>query len=264
MLTKLRLFSTMFALDKTYKKSLFMDAANTPTPPSSSSTKTLKSPVIVCNSWGNYHVYPGTVEFARKLLEDTLMSSDSVTPTCVKIMNTLNTSKERPQDLTIPYLVSDGVVLQGMKDLLELGRGQASQAFCQLAAYGEPKKGAKLEFTKAQRNELVLWAFENKFKVETATARDLEKTRPEQSLSFMDGLVHRAGGRTIKYEYESDMQNAKELQTLLYGTWKPAAKIESIIQRYLKFLNDHSHRDQNYHLGVMETPVMGSAEITAD
>jgi hypothetical protein len=223
---------------------------------STTSAKPLKSPVIVCDSWGNYYVYPATIEFAKKLVQDKIDELGETTVAGMGVLKGRKAFAANPDDLTIPYLVSDDVVLRGMKDLLSLEVGQESRALYRLATPGTLEKDIKLQTTKAQRDELVLWSFENKFNAASASASDLEKTRPEKSLSFMSGIVSRANGHPLKYVYGSDMDDAEELQSLLYGTWKPTAKIENVVQRYLTLLNNYCHRDEKYHLGVMEFPLV--------
>jgi len=213
-----------------------------------------KSPVIVCDSWGNYYVYPATIEFAKKLIQDKIDELDEERIPGIGVLNNRKAFAANPDDLSIPYMVSDDVVLRGMKDLISLEVGQESRALYRLATTGPIGKDIKLKTTKAQRDELVLWSFENKLKVESASTSDLEKTRPEKSLSFMSGIISRAKSHPIKYIYASDMDEAEELKVLLHGSWKPTAKIENIVQSYLTLLNNYCHRDEKYHLGVMEFP----------
>lgn len=213
-----------------------------------------KAPVIVCNSWGSYHVYPATIEFARKLVQDKIAELGEATVAGLGVLKTQKEFADNPGDLSVPYLVSDDFVLRGMRDLLSLELGQESRALYRLATPGPLEEDIKLSTTKVQRDELVLWCFENKVSVESATASDLEKTRPEKSLSFMAGPVSRANGHPLKYVYASATDEAAELKVLLYGTWKPTAKVENVVQRYLTLLNRYCHRDETYHLGLMETP----------
>lgn len=217
--------------------------------------KPVESPVIVCDSWGSFHVYPATVDFARKLVQDKLAElGDGVGG--IAVMKARKALADAPKDLSVPYLVADSLVVRAMKDILDSEIGQESRALYRLATVGPLDKESKLPVTKAIRDELVLWAFDNKFDAKRASAPELERTRPEAALSFMAGTLSRADGHPVKYVYDADVAEADELQLLLHGTWKPTATVENVVNRYLEVLNRYTHRDEKYHLGVMETPAV--------
>lgn len=210
-----------------------------------------ESPVIICNGYGNYRVYPATIELARKLVEDKIADLEEEI-TGMDLLKIRRAFSGNSDDLTIPYLVSDIVVLRGMTDLLSFDIGSESRALYLLSTSGTLEKNIKLQITKAVRDEFVLWSFENKFDIKSASYCDLERTRPENNLSFMSGIVSRAKGHPIKYVCAEDMDDADELHILLYGNWKSTAKVENVVQRYLSYLNTLCSRDEEYNLGVME------------
>ena len=214
------------------------------------SKTTAKTPVIVYNGWGNFHVYPATLERAKAFLED---HKDNFRETQA-LMEKLRKSNKEPDGTNMAYVVSDDVVLRAFKDLLTLKEGDPSRALYRLMHTGVIEKGVTVPVLKNHQNELVLWAFENGYDLKEGSgyARLLEKLRPEKSLSFMAGLVQRAKGRPIEYIAADELDQAEELGLLLHGTWKPTAKIENIVQRYLTFLNQFSHRDERYEIGWFE------------
>lgn len=223
-------------------------------PPATPEPPTAQSPVIVHYGWGGYSVYPATIDLARTLVKDKIAELGEDAVAGMRVLNTLKIFRATPEDLAIPYLVSEDVVLKAMKDVLSFEVGQASGALYRVATPGPLEKGATLTVTKAVRDELVLWAFDNKFDVSTATAPKLNSTGPEKTLSFLAGIVSRAKGHPCQYAYASDMAESDELQVLLYSAWKPTAKVENVVQRYLSLLNTYCSRDEQYNLGVMETP----------
>lgn len=214
--------------------------------------KTIKTPVIVYNGWGNYNVYQATIDFARNLLNEKLEELGEQIINGVKVLNLRKSFKDNPNDISIPYQVSDSVVLRAMSEILTLDVGNESRALYRVATSGVLEQNVKLPITKQIREELILWNFDKKFEVKNASALDLEKVRPEY-LSFMAGIVSRAKGHPIQYVLDTDMEEADEIQILLNSKWKPEAKIENIVQRYLTFINNYCHRDEKYNIGVMES-----------
>jgi hypothetical protein len=214
--------------------------------------ETIKSPVIVCNSWGNYHVYPANIDFARDLVQEKIDELGEENVPGMSVLKMRKALTDNPDDLTIPYLVSDSIVLRAMSEILTLEVGNESRALYRISTSGVLEKDVKMPITKEVRDELILWSFDKKFEVKNASATALEKVRPE-SLSFMSGIVSRAKGHPINYVDDTDMEDAEEIQVLLHGKWKPTAKVENVVQRYLTFLNQYCHRDEKYDMGVMES-----------
>ena len=185
----------------------------------------LTSPVIVCNSWGNYHVYPATIEYARRLLNDALNAYGVVHVPGLKLLQSREALKANPDDSSLPYLVGHAIIARAFKDVLSLESGTESRSLYRLLTVGPLEKDAKLPITKAIQDELVLWAFKQKVDAKELSAHQLNKTQPHTELSFMAGLVSRAKDHQIQYCDSADLDEAEELQVLLYGQWKESANV---------------------------------------
>lgn len=231
-------------------------------PASTNSRKPTESPVIVCDRWGKYRVYPATIETAKQLVQSKIADIGEDAVPGLALLKIRKAREANPADLSVPYLVNAEGVLRAMKDLILQDVGHESRAMYQLSVSGTPEKQVKVPTTKAQRDEFALWALDNKFKVESADASELERTRPEKSLSFMSGLVARTGGHPLRYVDESVVLEANTLEDLFYRDWSPSLSVENVVRCYLSFLNDYSHRDEKYHLGVMEAPVVAPVQTT--
>jgi hypothetical protein len=211
------------------------------------------TPVIVYNGWGSYSVYPATVDLARRLVKERVDELGQAAFPGFQLLELMKTAKANPDDVKNPYLVADEIVVRGLKDLVALALGEESRSLYRLSHVGELDKTSKTPVTKELRDQVVWWAFENKVNVEHLRASDLERLRPEQTLLCLKGLVSRAKGHPIQYANAEDLDQAEELRTLLHGEWKPTAKVENVVRRYLAFLNENSHRDEKYELGSFES-----------
>lgn len=205
---------------------------------------------IVYSGWGNYHVYRASVDVARQLLTEVLDQGGHIPGK--SILDDRLRAKNNPQDLAlIPVVVSAEFIDKVFKEALSGPEAQPSTRMA-LAMHAEPEKGQTALISKEQQKELILWAFEQQLDLKKQCGPDdLNRTHPELTLSFLGGVLERARGRPIRFEYESEIQSARELHQLLHGSWKPEAKPHNVVQRYLSYINEMTHRDERYELGEL-------------
>lgn len=211
---------------------------------------------IVCSGYGNFDVYPCTVENAKVLLRQ---NEPERRLDAAVVALSKRTSDE-------VYLSTPELLTRALQDVMECGVGEPSDALTRLVrgrkkvTAGEEPAPAEpeLQVTQALKDEVTLWCVHrhlNPLALSSLQAQALNNDPNLRSLSVLSGLFERAGARKLQFVERADLDQADEYRQLTQGAWKPEAKESRVVQRYLSFINDYlCDRETRYHLAELKNP----------
>lgn len=217
--------------------------------------------VIVCSSYGSFTVYPCTLDNARALLAE----NEPERRLSKEVLELAHLSKENN------YRVTTEMLLRAMQEVMRLGCGEVSPALTRLVSGPRPRPSADTEpdttasgyvehrVTQALKDEVTLWCVRrqlNPLSLGYLEAVVLNKDADLDGFSLLQGVRERAKGRTLRFVQDADLQTAEEYRQLTQGSWKPQAKADRVVQRYLNFINDWlCDRETRYHVAELKPKV---------
>jgi len=214
--------------------------------------------VIVCSGYGNYTAYPCTLANARALLAE----NEPERRLPKEVLELANLPKEGS------YRVPAEMLLRAMQEVMRLGCGEVSPALTRLVSGPRPRTLADSEpvtaapgyvehtVTQALKDEVTLWCVRrqlNPLSLGHLEVDTLNKDPELESFSLLQGVRERAKGRSLRFVLDADLQTAEEYRQLTQGSWKPQAKADRVVQRYLNFINDWlCDRETRYHVAELK------------
>ena len=200
---------------------------------------TISSPkhIIVSTGYGSTSAYACTLDNAKAILAMHLdnLSSDVSALVAIK-QATVKTHQ----------VVSSALVAGALSEIAQLEVGAPSPGLRRLLHGAGPsiKSGLADErpqavVTQALKDELVLWAYKSELDpraLKSTGAYTFNEVKPHASLSCMSGVLDRAKGLEILYAESDDIDAAEDLVVLNADRWKPDAKPERVVARFLSFV----------------------------
>lgn len=159
-----------------------------------------------------------------------------------------------PGNLALPYPMPDHFVVRAIRDLVSAPAGTPSVGLAHLKLLA-PEPGQALALEKAWKNEFALWAFrafEGRPPGACWTCEQLNRARPQDSLSFFSGLRRRARHHPVQYFPLQDVQTAARLHSWLQpvsGPCEGRIALIAALRPMVHWLNSVSGTDEGYLLG---------------
>lgn len=198
------------------------------------------SHIIIVTGYGSSSAYACTVDNAKSILAMHL-------PNLSEDVSALVALKQAPEKTH--HVVTASLVTGALADIAQLEAGTPSSLLRRLLHGSGPtaKPGIadarpQAVVTEALKDELVLWAYKNKLdprNLKCTGADCLNDLKPHAALSCMSGLLDRAKGLEILYAESEDIEAANELLVLQADRWKPDAKVERIVAKFLSFVSSY-------------------------
>lgn len=200
--------------------------------------------VILQASFGNYAVFPCTLDNASRILT-TQMSS--IPSSIVQLSKDIEKSKE---DKDKGGTGKAFKFIERARDaIVELYSASAGDPCPKLHRFltGEKPRADDAAFQATQEDQAALAIWLHRHRVEPKKL-DAESCLKLRELSFMAPFFDRHAGQEIVFVREDDFDEAHELFVLRSNRWKEGAFETRVVGRILNFANRYTHRDEKFHL----------------
>lgn len=209
--------------------------------------------VIISRSYGSYEAYACTLENAKALLANHAEALAS------EVREVAALSRDTH------YLVSAERVAKAVKDVLTKDVGAPSVSLRALMHGNGPRKAEEdtrpeALVTQELKDELALWCVKsriNPLDVRGIDASFLNRQLATLPAALVCGVTERAKGKAIQFVDDWVLSASDEYAQLMTGTWKPEAKEDRVVSRYLQFIVENlvDKSDVNYEVSSLKQEV---------
>lgn len=200
--------------------------------------------VILQASFGDYAVFPCTLDNASRILAAQMSSIPSA---IVQLSKDIEASREeKDKGGTGKAFMFIERARDAIEELYNASTGDPCPKMHRFLT-GEKPGADEAAFQATQEDQAALAIWLHRHRVEPKALYS-QNCLALSELSFMAPFFDRHAGQEIVFVREDDFDEAHEIYVFRSNRWKEEASEVRVVGRILNFVNHYTHRDEKFHL----------------